>query len=824
MEDQIRHQYLPLSHPGRVLRALCMLGCLSLVAGCSKASEPAPVEAELALVESPMLDHTHNEVVILDGPKAVEQAFASGHASFVQETPFRQVGFFYSSRALGIYAHEPLSWRVRYTDGKWSGWAPVEVTWQEEDLHVGRAILAHEALELELRGAAGLQAANVEFFAEVVANTGTLTRDLPFEKAVETREAADLFSGVEPLAGGDFHTVTQKIAPRSLVIPRSDWGARSTSCRTTHNPYRMAIHHTVAPATDGGDAARAMRGMQAYHIDTQGWCDIGYHFVVSQSAKIYQGRANETLMGAHVGNDNSGNVGICLIGNFQPGYATTSTPRESQLVAASRIVNWVHETYSIPLTRSSVKGHREHNGQTTSCPGTHLLNQIQHILDLAGNGGEPEKYEMTVAVKWIDTQNFYTQGASHNIADALPGERFKAEILIKNASSAVVRNVSGGFQILTPYLKATNYAIYSDHPAYDQSTWTLNDANEAPGNPPNTNLGASGKLTLHAFSAGETKRILVDLEATQYSIGAAESGAVVRGWIQHAESASGTVYGDQNGWDETPSTNQFGRVARGFARVDVLERDAWLFDDVADAQNLEGWTGAPAEAIAELKLNVNVGAMSLKHNAGNIELIAPDWAEINADQYDQLVLRLRSHDGAHAAAVYWGSGDGFSDARALVFNGPGNTEFNDLVIPMGTHADWAGTLTQLKIVPLLGDAPAEGASAWYDLDAIFFQSSTEQMTSAPGVEYSAAAPVEIIDPNQSNDEPLNPDPNDEQPGGDEPGDGDEPNDPNEQEDEPRMKVKSGCSTLATGTTPLSPSGIAWVVGLGALGLIARRRG
>lgn len=823
MDDQMRYPYLPLSASRRVLSALCILGLLSVAAGCSKAGEPVPAEAELALEESPTLDHTHNAVVVLDGPKAVEQAFAAGHANFVQEQPFRQVGFFYRSDHFGAYVDDALSWRVRYTDGKWSDWAPVEVTWQEEDLHVGRAILGHEALELELRAAPGLQSASVEFFAEVVANTGTLTRDLPFEKAVEYRADTDLSAGVPGVPGGDFETVTQKVAPRSLVIPRSEWGARSTNCRSTHSPYRMAIHHTYSPATDGGDAARAMRGMQAYHIDTQGWCDIGYHFVVSQSAKIYQGRANETLLGAHVGNDNTGNVGICLIGNFQPGYSNTQTPSASQLAATGRIVGWVHETYSIPLNRTSVKGHREHSGQTTSCPGTNLLNKIPHILDLAGNGGEPDKYEMTVAVKWLGTQNFYTQGASHNIADALPGDRFQAEILIKNASSAVVRNVTGGFEILAPYLKASNYTIYSDHPEYDQSTWTVNDANEAEGNPPNTNLGASGALTLHAFSAGETKRILVDLEATQYSIGEAESGAVVRGWIQHADSASGTVYGEQTRWDETPSTNQFGRVARGFARVDVLERDAWLFNDVADAQNLEGWSGAPEEAIAELKLNVNAGAMSLKHDAGDIELIAPEWAEINADQYDQLVLRLRSHDGPHSAAVYWGSGDGFSPARALVFRGPGDSEFNDLVIPMSSHADWAGTLTQLKIVPLFNGTPGEGASAWYDLDAIFFQSSSEQMTSAPGVEYSSAAPVEIIDPNASDDPPLSPDPNDEQPGGDVPDDGDRPDGPDAQDDESRVKVKSGCSTLAAGTAPLTPTGVAWVLGLGALGVMARRR-
>src|SRR5690554_809410 len=350
----------------RALVSLGAAGLLSLAVGCSNSSQPVVTEAQLAAEESPTLDHTHPELVVLDGVKAVEAAFDGDRARFVQEKPFRQVGFFYRSEN----GNGGLDWRVRSTSGKWSDWAPVDVTWEEEDLHVGRVLLDQEALEIELRDSAGLQSAHIEFYEEVVANTTQLTRDLPFAKASDDGAAIDLSAGVKPLPadnGGDFRTVGQAVAPSSLVVPRSGWGARSTNCSGSHSPNRMSIHHTYAPATDGGDAARAMRGMQAYHIDTNGWCDIGYHFVVSQSAKIFQGRSRSTEIGAHVGGQNTGNVGICLIGNFQPGYSNTQTPSESQLAATGRIVGWVSERHSIPLNRTKVLGHRENPGQSTTC-------------------------------------------------------------------------------------------------------------------------------------------------------------------------------------------------------------------------------------------------------------------------------------------------------------------------------------------------------------------------------------------------------------------------------------------------------------------------
>ena len=44
--------------------------------------------------------------------------------------------------------------------------------------------------------------------------------------------------------------------------------------------YRFAIHHTVSPST--GNVPAMLRGFQNYHMNTHGWCDIGYHYLISR--------------------------------------------------------------------------------------------------------------------------------------------------------------------------------------------------------------------------------------------------------------------------------------------------------------------------------------------------------------------------------------------------------------------------------------------------------------------------------------------------------------------------------------------------------------
>ncbi|WP_168210493.1 N-acetylmuramoyl-L-alanine amidase [Persicimonas caeni] len=765
------------------------------LAGCSKSSEPQPAEHALVEAESAHLDHMHPNLVLLNTPQKIAGAFDGGTARYERDEPFRQVGFFYtadpSMADTNADTKQAFEYRVRLTDGQWSAWAPIEVTWYEDGIHVGRVLLDEEAGELEIRRAAGLDWLQVEFYEEIAARPGVLARDLPVEQPSER------------VQNGDYVTVQQKAIP-SYVVTRSQWGARNPSkvCGSSHDPYRQAIHHTYSPRTDG-DIHATMRGIQAYHIDSNGWCDIGYHFVVSQAGKVYQGRSREDRTGAHVGGQNSGNIGTCFIGDF-----TSQTPSDAQINAAAQIVGWVGRTYGIPFNRTSIKGHREHAGQSTSCPGDNLLAELGTLVSRAENGGTPADYDVSVKVNWLGTDNFYDQGASASLADALPGDTFQAEILITNKSDEVIRNVWAGYLVEEPYLEATNYAIYSDHPSYDQSSWTINSADSDEDNPAKDALGAEGKLDMHAFSPGETKRVLIDMKANRYSVGAIEHPDV-RGWIQHAESPTGTIFGDRDSWDDGVETNELGHEARAHAQMDVLDPNAWLFDDTSDEGNLEGWTGKPAEHFEQLKVNTNYGLLSQKISGEDARIISPGWTNVPAEEFDQLVLRVRSHDGVHTKAVFWArEGESFSEERAVRFEAAGDGEYHDLVIPLGEHTEWSGAVTQLRIDLLDGEAPGAEASGWYDVDSIFFQSSVAQTTSAPGVDFVDAAPVALQTDGGGNGDP--------DAGGT---DNDAGGDPLTDEDNENLTVNDGCSATGSGNVPV---GAAWVILAAFLGFTRRR--
>ena len=67
----------------------------------------------------------------------------------------------------------------------------------------------------------------------------------------------------------------------------------------------IVIHHS---ATDGG----TVESIRKYHIEYNGWDDIGYHFIIYRDGSIHAGRSLEKV-GAHALGRNSTHIGICLI-------------------------------------------------------------------------------------------------------------------------------------------------------------------------------------------------------------------------------------------------------------------------------------------------------------------------------------------------------------------------------------------------------------------------------------------------------------------------------------------------------------------------------
>ncbi|MFO1441738.1 N-acetylmuramoyl-L-alanine amidase [Bacillus sp. Bva_UNVM-123] len=81
----------------------------------------------------------------------------------------------------------------------------------------------------------------------------------------------------------------------------------------------IAIHYSL---TTGGDLATFAR----YHVDTNGWPGVAYHFVILKNGTI-EWNHNLGVLSYHVGNSNRFAVGICVVVDFR---TEEPTPAQKQ--------------------------------------------------------------------------------------------------------------------------------------------------------------------------------------------------------------------------------------------------------------------------------------------------------------------------------------------------------------------------------------------------------------------------------------------------------------------------------------------------------------
>jgi N-acetyl-anhydromuramyl-L-alanine amidase AmpD len=126
-------------------------------------------------------------------------------------------------------------------------------------------------------------------------------------------------------------------------------------------PTRIIIHHSLTK--DG--ATVSWGAIRKYHVETEGWRDIGYHYgieLVGNYYEIFVGRP-ETEEGAHCKEQgmNHVSIGICMVGNFDED--TLPDAAMKQLV---RLVRSIMATWGIP--KENIKKHHDY-ASYKSCPG-----------------------------------------------------------------------------------------------------------------------------------------------------------------------------------------------------------------------------------------------------------------------------------------------------------------------------------------------------------------------------------------------------------------------------------------------------------------------
>lgn len=134
------------------------------------------------------------------------------------------------------------------------------------------------------------------------------------------------------------------------------------------HPVREIIVHCSATRPDwmaGRPIAEKVAEIRRWHVEDNGWRDIGYHWIIDRDGKVLAGRA-ETVIGAHTpGGKNNGTIGICLIGGH--GSAETDLFAEhfthQQDVTLRQMIDAIGSRTRI----ERVSGHNEYAAK--ACPG-----------------------------------------------------------------------------------------------------------------------------------------------------------------------------------------------------------------------------------------------------------------------------------------------------------------------------------------------------------------------------------------------------------------------------------------------------------------------
>lgn len=150
------------------------------------------------------------------------------------------------------------------------------------------------------------------------------------------------------------------------IIMRSGWNARPPKSVNYYIPSAIkgvVVHHSAGEVKLGlEEAAKALRSIQALHMDQRGFSDIAYNFLIAPGGQIFEGRGFGVRQGAS-NSANSYSLSVCFLGNFESQNLTEAAVLSFQCLRGcildktpKALEIWPHQKFS-----------------ATACPGKNLL-------------------------------------------------------------------------------------------------------------------------------------------------------------------------------------------------------------------------------------------------------------------------------------------------------------------------------------------------------------------------------------------------------------------------------------------------------------------
>lgn len=184
--------------------------------------------------------------------------------------------------------------------------------------------------------------------------------------------------GAKPAVAAPAPVLVKKVDPVAWFIPRAKWADQPIIInRVTpmgRKPFRLTVHHssavTLADGTrENGDPVKVLREIEDSHKQGRGknepFACIGYHFIIGADGRVYEGRPL-AYQGAHAtGDNNIGNIGICLLGDFD--HHPVPKIQRARLI---EVLDRLCAEHGLVASSTTILCHKDF--KSTECPGRYL--------------------------------------------------------------------------------------------------------------------------------------------------------------------------------------------------------------------------------------------------------------------------------------------------------------------------------------------------------------------------------------------------------------------------------------------------------------------
>ncbi len=197
----------------------------------------------------------------------------------------------------------------------------------------------------------------------------------------------------------DKNAYNECLCPKPNHITRIQWG---TTFNLTSDIYippaaytpvtHLIVHHSAGNNTSSNWSA-VVASIFDFHVNTNGWQDVGYNWLIDPNGIIYEGRGGgDNVRGAHMCGYNNNTMGVCVLGNFE-----LIEPTEDAIEALERLLAWKSCQANIDPTGSkdivshfgnmmTISGHQDGcRPGHTACPGNFFVPKLDKLrMDTKG--------------------------------------------------------------------------------------------------------------------------------------------------------------------------------------------------------------------------------------------------------------------------------------------------------------------------------------------------------------------------------------------------------------------------------------------------------